>query len=64
MNIIIPLAIAAAFGLSACEVNTPAGPAGPAGEKGTSGAVGAKGNTGDPAAKTVVIIPEDKPKTE
>src|SRR5688572_14583562 len=66
MKLIIPLAIVAALGMSACEVNTPAGPAGPAGapgaagSKGSDGAAGvdgATGKAGKPASETIVVVP-------
>jgi hypothetical protein len=66
MKLIIPLAIVATLGMSACEVNTPAGPAGPAGatgaagSKGSDGATGAEGATGKagkPASETIVVVP-------
>jgi hypothetical protein len=66
MKLIIPIAIVVALGLSACEVNTPAGPAGPAGapgaagakgSEGAAGAEGASGKTGKPASETIVVVP-------
>jgi hypothetical protein len=66
MKLIIPIAIVVALGLSACEVNTPAGPAGPAGapgaagakgSEGSAGAEGATGKTGKPASETIVVVP-------
>jgi hypothetical protein len=66
MKLIVPLAIIVALGLSACEVNTPAGPAGPAGapgaagskgSDGAAGAEGATGKTGKPASETIVVVP-------
>lgn len=63
MKLIIPLAIVAALGMSACEVNTPAGPAGATGatgSKGTDGATGAEGEAGKagkPASETIVVVP-------
>ena len=69
MKLIIPLAIVVALGMSACEVNTPAGAPGPAGATGAAGAKGAagaegsagatgeKGNTGKPASDTIVVVP-------
>jgi hypothetical protein len=66
MKLIIPIAIVVALGLSACEVNTPAGPAGPAGaagaagakgSEGAAGAEGASGKAGKPASETIVVVP-------
>lgn len=69
MKLMVAVALVTALGLSACEVNTPAGAPGPAGAKGAAGsdgangangaagAQGAQGNTGKPAANTVVVVP-------
>jgi len=69
MKLMVAVALVTALGLSACEVNTPAGAPGPAGAKGAAGtdgadgakgaegAPGAQGNTGKPAANTVVVVP-------
>lgn len=66
MKAMVVAVLVAALGLSACEVNTPAGAPGPAGAKGASGATGAagsdgatgaQGNAGKPAGNTVVVVP-------
>jgi hypothetical protein len=66
MKLIIPMALVAALGMSACEVNTPAGPAGATGATGASGskgsdgaagAEGAAGKAGKPASETIVVVP-------
>lgn len=56
MKFIIPLAIAVALSVSACEVKTPAGPPGPAGAPGAPGAAVVV-EKDKPAKDTVVVVP-------